>query len=353
MVQKDPTRHVCFTINQKHQECPERFREAASAWLRYIESRILDSAGKIRYCCVQIERGEKLHLQGYAEFTKPQRFRRIKRLLGGEFRKRIHLERRRGTREQARDYCRKEESRVDGPYEFGEWIRGGQGARNDIRDLLSLAKQGTTLEGLFEAAPSSCVRYYRGVQAMHSLFHPPGARSGYLMPKMRVELHFGDPGAGKSWHAFQEARASPSEWHVQTGLKWWDGYRGQPNVILDDFGRGDIRYFNDSLFLRVTDRYPLRVQTKGAHASLEATRFVITSNYDVCYWFNGGLDSTTVQAIGRRITLKREYRIRELLECEFHPPLTRKVVEYRDHKDPSIVIIGDSWHFYRGIQELE
>ena len=45
-----------------------------------------------------------------------------------------HHEQRRGTRDQARDYCRKVETRVEGPYEFGEWMVTGHGGEKRTRD---------------------------------------------------------------------------------------------------------------------------------------------------------------------------------------------------------------------------
>lgn len=65
----------------------------------------------------------KEHLQGYVEFTKPQRLTGVKKNLGDTT---VHCEARRGTREQARDYCKKEDAN---PYEYGNFTEGGQGTR--------------------------------------------------------------------------------------------------------------------------------------------------------------------------------------------------------------------------------
>ena len=53
-----------------------------------------------------------------------------------------HFEPRRGTRDQARDYCRKAETKVDGPWEHGAFGAGGQDAALTYlqsRKLLTLA----------------------------------------------------------------------------------------------------------------------------------------------------------------------------------------------------------------------
>lgn len=56
------------------------------------------------------------HLQGYIELTKRLRFGGVKKL----FPPRVHLEARRGTAEEAADYCKK-----DGVFfeEYGAWYR--------------------------------------------------------------------------------------------------------------------------------------------------------------------------------------------------------------------------------------
>lgn len=65
------------------------------------------------------------HYQGFLQLVKPARFTRIKDILKCES---AHLEKAKGTPVQAWDYCCKEESRVDGPWIYGEKPKGA-GAR--------------------------------------------------------------------------------------------------------------------------------------------------------------------------------------------------------------------------------
>lgn len=63
------------------------------------------------------------HIQGYIEFQTPLSFGTVKTL----FPDGTHLEKRRGPRDKAREYCMKEESRVLGPWEKGIYYpRQGQ-----------------------------------------------------------------------------------------------------------------------------------------------------------------------------------------------------------------------------------
>jgi len=60
--------------------------------------------------------------------------------------------------------------------------------------------------------------------------------------------------------------------------KWWDGYRGQTCVILDELGDKQI---NLTYLLRWFDKYPCTVETKGATLPLKATSFIVTSNLTI------------------------------------------------------------------------
>ena len=64
---------------------------------------------------------EREHVQFYIEFTRPVRMAHVKRIVADPA---AHLEQRRGTRDQARQYCSKEETRKPGtqPQEVPLWI---------------------------------------------------------------------------------------------------------------------------------------------------------------------------------------------------------------------------------------
>lgn len=79
--------------------------------------------------------------------------------------------------------------------------------------------------------------------------------------------------------------------------KWWDGYQGEANVIIDEF-RGSI---DVSYLLRWLDRYPCSVEKKGGSLPLRATNFWITSNLDPMMWFLD-IDEQTRLAFMRRLT---------------------------------------------------
>jgi len=93
-----------------------------------------DDHPDFRYCVFQAEQcpeTQRIHYQGYIEFNKALNFGTVKGLFGDPA---IHLEARRGTREQARAYCMKPESRYAEPEEYGQWNgpNQNQGRRTDL-----------------------------------------------------------------------------------------------------------------------------------------------------------------------------------------------------------------------------
>jgi hypothetical protein len=82
----------------------------------------LDENEEISYWTGQLEQGEETgrpHWQLYIETHRKITVRTLKMSIGCDW---AHVEFVR-NREAARDYCRKEETRIAGPYEGGDWVR--------------------------------------------------------------------------------------------------------------------------------------------------------------------------------------------------------------------------------------
>lgn len=106
-------------------------------------------------------------------------------------------------------------------------------------------------------------------------------------------MFWGATGTGKSRRAWDEAGLSAYPKDPRT--KFWDGYRGQENVVIDEF-RGAI---DISHMLRWLDRYPVIVEVKGSATVLSAKKIWITSNISPDDWYPD-LDAETKAALRRR-----------------------------------------------------
>lgn len=125
-----------------------------------------------------------------------------------------------------------------------------------------------------------------------------------------VKVFWGPTGTGKSHKAWAEAGLDAYPKAPTT--KFWDGYQGQENVVIDEFfGQIEISHM-----LRWLDRYPVTIETKGSGTVLKATKIWITSNINPRDWYPQA--SAEQQA-----ALRRRLQI-------VHWPLVRKVSEVVD-----------------------
>lgn len=131
---------------------------------------------------------------------------------------------------------------------------------------------------VLEEHPSVLVKYARGLQYAAMLLSK--ARDPGVAPT--IEVYWGASGTGKTRKAIDE---NPGAYILTkpngNSCVWFDGYEGQSCLILDEF-YGWVQY---DLLLRLLDRYPLKVQTKGGFVEMSATKFIITSNKPWKEWY--------------------------------------------------------------------
>lgn len=127
----------------------------------------------VRYCVYQEERGTNnvRHYQGYVELKNPQRLSYLKKLLPG-----AHWEARRGTRDQAKAYSMKEDTRTEGPFEIGEWTLN-PGTRTDLNAAISTATATLNIHIVAKEHPVEFVKYSRGLSALIFLTRPERSRA--------------------------------------------------------------------------------------------------------------------------------------------------------------------------------
>lgn len=221
-----------------------------------------------------------LHWQICLAMSKRCRRREIKRVFGDEIFAEL------AKSQSAAEYVWKEETRVEGTqFEYGARpIR-----RNSAVDWEFVWAAAKSRE--YEAIPAHTrVQCFGSILRIASYFDSPVAQV------RECTVYWGRTGTGKSKRAWEEA--GMDSYAKDPRSKFWCGYRGQNNVIIDEF-RGGI---DISHILRWTDRYPVLVEIKGSSIPLAATRIWITSNVDPRQWYPE-LDSETVDALIRRLKI--------------------------------------------------
>lgn len=119
-------------------------------------------------------------------------------------------------------------------------------------------------------------RYGKGIMRYRLLL-----RRDKRNKKTKVLVIHGAGGLGKS--ALIEYLVGTEEvfWKSQ-GDEWWDGYQNEPVVVLDDL---DGTFFKFRYLLRLLDRYPFKVQTKGGMLEFNSKLIIITSNVSPEEWY--------------------------------------------------------------------
>lgn len=215
----------------------------------------------------------KIHWQGYVELSSPIRIKRCQVLMGIPNQ---HIEKRCGTRDEAKNYCMKETSRLDNPVEWGDWGAGGQGSRNDLTALLNKVKEGDTMLNIIESNPELYGRYRNTIKdyRFEVLKHKTKT-----FRKVEVEVHWGEAGTGKTRHCVE---SYPDAYKLDFDDNiWWDGYEGETTLIINDF-YGNIKYHK---LLDILDGYQLRLPIKGGHTYANWTKVLITSNKPPEDWY--------------------------------------------------------------------
>lgn len=196
----------------------------------------------------------------------------------------------------AADYVWKEDTRVDGT-QFQLGTRPlDPSSSTDWDEVWNFA-----VAGAIESIPASVrIRSYHALCRISQHYQRPTGMA------RQCRVFWGVTGSGKSHRAWQEA--GDEGYSKDPRSKFWCGYRGQSNVVIDEF-RGGIPMrrllttgIDISHLLRWLDCYPLCVETKGGAQPYDAKNIWITSNLHPSDWYKD-IDHVTYAALLRKIEI--------------------------------------------------
>ncbi len=246
----------------------------------------------LKYGICQLERcprTQRLHFQGYVEFSNACRMNMLTRALPG-----IHVEPREGSRQQAIDYCKKEDTRVSGPYEFGDINVPNAGHRTDIDALRDAITSGKSEQYIFENHTTQYLRCQRSIRRAMNFY----TRQRTVETQLTVLI--GPTRVGKT--TLIQTLYPNAYWKDHT--KWWDGYEGNTIIVLDEF-HGSIPVATMKVLTGCST--PTRVETKGGYVPFVGSKMIIIANVGIDRWWNWDNIRSPKEAILERIT--------ELLVC--------------------------------------
>lgn len=259
------------------------------------DARVRENSERIRYAVWQQEEcpdSGRIHIQAYIELKSAVRLTGVKSLFGST----VHAEKRRGSRDQAKAYCSKEETRKSGPFEHGVWDLC-PGKRSDLEAVRAMLDEGRTEKEIAEEHFGSWCRYRKSFVAYRQL---SARRRNW---ETLVSVYWGEPGTGKTRRVYDSEEFDSiyelSSPNCSGGAIWFDGYTAQPVLLLDDF----YGWIKLSFLLRLLDRYPLKLPIKGGFVECQIERVYITSNKPWDEWYDfSKLGEALRGALERRLT---------------------------------------------------
>lgn len=270
------------------------------------------------YCVWQLEKGESTetyHLQGYVTFPERVSLAFLKRWLVG------HWERCDGNHKRCIDYCKKDETRVDGPWDYGTvpQFASTQGRRHDIIQLRDAVIDGASDRDIVidDQLVGAFARHPTFVQTTRLAFGLGRNFQTYCI------ILWGPAGTGKTTKAYDICRELgyrvfplPQK-QDNDANHWWDGYEDQEAVVINEASGST---FKADFLCQLLDRHPLVVPRKNGHVSFRSKLIVFTSNRDPRGWYSS-------ETLIRNEGLSR--RFRDPITQIFHLTEKINVVEER------------------------
>jgi len=229
-----------------------------------------------KYTIVGKEVGEQgtPHLQGYFYLHEAKTITALKKPFP-----RIHFEIAKGNAQQNYDYCSKEGDFIEKGIKPMSQKEKGDLGKKAIAERWALAKAGK-----FEELPPENIKTYEYIYSK--------AIEAKDRDSLDNEWIFGESGCGKSSHV----RANYKDIYLKPMSKWWDGYRGEDVVCIDDFAPEHGVYLG--YFLKIwADHYAFNAEVKGGMLKIRPKKIIVTSQYSINECFD---DKKTIEAVSRR-----------------------------------------------------
>lgn len=257
LVKDSQARRYLLTINNPSEE------QTDSYMYHYMEE-----LEHVKYFMFQRERGNEKgteHFQIFIIFSCAKRFSTMKRLF-----EKAHIEKCKGSNVQCRDYCSKSDTRVSGPYEFGDFAE--ERSRSDIKTLIELVKSGAPNDQILELMPNAYMKYIDKIERVRQELLQ--AELGNKLKELDTVYLYGQSGVGKTYTVLTYHGINKVYRISDYDKDPWYSYKNQDVVMFDEF-RSQINF---SKFLMLTDVYPCEVSARYSNKYANFTKLYIVSN---------------------------------------------------------------------------
>lgn len=220
-----------------------------------------------------------LHFQGSVHFINKQRYEWIQKRLGPF----EYLMPQKGNNLQAWSYGSKEDTRVLGPWFIGE-CPPDSGKKRDYAKFIKAAEDGNFAQ-IKEESPDLYCLYYGTMRRIHNdvPIVPPDLdhRCG--------SWFWGPPNSGKTTGARSIGKFFSKRPNIN-----WDGYVGEPIVIVDDIDASHQYILRD---LKIWgDRFAFQGKILYSNIWLRPLRIIVTSNVPISKIFTDPVHAAAVRS---------------------------------------------------------
>lgn len=262
------TRAYCFTINNPTQDDIDTVNTIACEYIVY---------GR------EVGEGNTPHLQGYVHFKDALTVAAMSKRIP-----RAHLEARRGTVDEAVNYCKKDGDFTERGIKPKSQKEKGANEKQRWRTIIAKAEDGDE-EWLKEEEPKVYATMSQKLKSLRK------REASVMQGDLPHEWWYGPTGTGKSSKLWQD---HPDHFQKKKS-KWWDGYDGQSVVALEEWSPANEKTA-DSL-KEWADRYPFTGEIKGGTLQrIRPAKIIVLSNYTIDECFEHESD---------REPLKRRFKV--------------------------------------------
>ena len=234
-------------------------------------SEYLKTLPHIKYFIFQREKGEETgtqHYQAYLEFEVGKTFNTLK-----EYFPTAHIESRKGSKKQARDYCCKDDTRMDGHeiYEYGEYVESGE--RSDLNDITQMIESGATDREIQLAYPSQFFRYYKNIQQLRQVYLE--AKFSDVFRHLEIIYIYGSTEKGKTRYVLEKYGYKNVYRVTAYDNSAFDNYNGQDIIVSEEFRSS----FKIEDMLKYLEGYPLMLPSRYNNKVACYTKVYIITNW--------------------------------------------------------------------------
>lgn len=233
-----------------------KWRAYIFTWNNYEEhggklwrTRVENAIKGAEYSIYGLEVGEKTetpHVQGYCRFTHPRSITAFRKNMKNT----AWVRPARGDDFANQKYCAKGGSFK----ECGEPVHKCQGERTDLKKVYKKMEEGVQLETMIVEDPIMFHQYGRTLTKLEDI----AMRKRWRTEMTKCIWYVGPTGVGKSHKAY-EGYNPETHYDSPSDHGWWDGYKQQPIVIVNEFRSGRMEF---DFLLQLIDKWPFSVRRR-------------------------------------------------------------------------------------------